>query len=320
MLNFSKDNNFTLLRLLLALSVVFSHTMKYTGGESFFGGEGLTIGSHAVFIFFTISGFLITMSAEKRSLKDFAISRLLRIYPGLIFLTLLIAFIGGPTFSSLTSSEYFSDSELPKFILKTITVFKSATIVPGLFEVPIGTVWTLRWEMILYIMLFILSALQLLRPRIALGIFFVCIISILTTQYICMPEKFLTAARLFLAFFLGSVIYYYRDTLQWKNLFALIMITYFFSSTFLFIPLLIITECFFGLLFALKPWKTIKIKTDISFGIYLSGWFPIKIFILYYPEPTRLELSLFALLISVVYGYISYKLIEEPALRLKKVK
>jgi len=67
-----RHNNFDLLRLVAALSVIFSHAfllaensqdhdplMILTGGQAILGLAG-------VFVFFTISGYLISQSFERR--------------------------------------------------------------------------------------------------------------------------------------------------------------------------------------------------------------------------------------------------------------
>lgn len=96
-----KCNNFNIIRLLLALMVIFSHSFPVALG---FGGdtryEPLNIWTHhqassgavAVNSFFFISGFLITASwLRSRSVLDYLSKRVLRIYPGFIVAMLFSA-------------------------------------------------------------------------------------------------------------------------------------------------------------------------------------------------------------------------------------
>src|SRR5947208_13628430 len=83
-----RQNNFDLLRLFAALSVIFSHAfllaensqdhdplMLVTGGPAILGLAG-------VFVFFTISGYLITQSFETTaSPLLFVCKRALRLFP-----------------------------------------------------------------------------------------------------------------------------------------------------------------------------------------------------------------------------------------------
>src|SRR5215472_14362624 len=87
-------NNFNIIRLSLALMVIFSHSFPVAlghGGDTRF--EPLNIwtrhqassGAVAVNSFFFISGFLITASwLRSRSVPDYFLKRVLRIYPGFI--------------------------------------------------------------------------------------------------------------------------------------------------------------------------------------------------------------------------------------------
>jgi len=57
-------------------------------------------------------------------------------------------------------------------------------------------------------------------------------------------------------------------------------------------------------------------ETDLSYGIYLYAW-PIQITIAYLSRSiTALTLSFLALVISAVFAYFSWTLIEKPALGL----
>src|SRR5215467_3697877 len=94
-----RQNNFDALRLLAAASVIFSHSfliaegtqnnewlILLTGNQSIFGLAG-------VFVFFAISGFLVTQSFEHTgNALQFLGKRALRIFPGLFAATMVSAF------------------------------------------------------------------------------------------------------------------------------------------------------------------------------------------------------------------------------------
>src|ERR1700760_1758470 len=89
-------NNFTIIRLVAALSVLFAHAYPIMGNVPeptgvFFAPAGVDIGSIAVAVFFVTSGFLLAMSADKgSSIRAFVANRVLRIYPGLIVCNLIV--------------------------------------------------------------------------------------------------------------------------------------------------------------------------------------------------------------------------------------
>src|SRR5262245_20221285 len=81
----TRENNFTLLRLLFAAAVLVGHAYPITGN----GFDPLSahllpytwVGGIAVSGFFVISGYLVTASFENRGIVYFMLSRLLRLYP-----------------------------------------------------------------------------------------------------------------------------------------------------------------------------------------------------------------------------------------------
>ncbi|MFX5730472.1 acyltransferase family protein, partial [Acinetobacter baumannii] len=77
------------------LAVVVSHAFSVATGAA--GDEplarltGYTLGEHAVNGFFAVSGFLVTMSCDRRGIRDYALARTLRILPGLVAATLVVS-------------------------------------------------------------------------------------------------------------------------------------------------------------------------------------------------------------------------------------
>src|SRR5438045_6794951 len=113
-----RHNNFDLLRLLAALSVIFSHAfllaensqdhdplMILTGGQAILGLAG-------VFVFFTISGYLISQSFDTTpSPFVFLAKRALRIFPGLFGCLIVCVLAIGPLVTILPMSEYLAAHE-----------------------------------------------------------------------------------------------------------------------------------------------------------------------------------------------------------------
>ena len=86
-----RRNNFDAIRLLAASVVVLSHAYSLTGAQwepvssLLHYGYGGTL---AVQVFFVISGFLIARSVHDNSTGEYLAARMLRILPGLAFITL----------------------------------------------------------------------------------------------------------------------------------------------------------------------------------------------------------------------------------------
>src|SRR5918993_1001496 len=166
------SNNFTLIRLALALAVVISPAFSVTTGvvadEPLAGLTGFTLGEHAVNGFFAISGFLVTMSFDRRGWRDYVISRALRIAPGLVAAALVVALLLGGLLTTLPLTEYLGRPELRRFIGATLSSFKSNIALPGVFadnpfRFPMGTVWTLKYEVLCYAGVLAFGLARLLR-------------------------------------------------------------------------------------------------------------------------------------------------------------
>ena len=216
-------NNFGLLRLVLALAVVVSHAFRVATGrvedEPWAQTTGFTLGEHAVNGFFAISGFLVTMSYDRRGWRDYLVARTLRIAPGLIAATLVVALGLGAAMTRLDLGAYLADPQLRRFITGTLTTFKSASALPGVFDrnplpFPMGTVWTLKYETLCYLGVLVGGLLGLLaRPKLALAMGGLLLFATLLREIVDPdgPKGVETALRLPLIFLAGGLIYLFRD-------------------------------------------------------------------------------------------------------------
>jgi peptidoglycan/LPS O-acetylase OafA/YrhL len=328
-------NNFGLLRLVLALAVVVSHAFSVASGrvedEPLFQSTGFTLGEHAVNAFFAISGFLVTMSFVRRGWRDYTLARVLRIAPGLVAATFVVAFLIGGAMTSLDLSSYLSDPRLWRFIQGTLTTFKSAAALPGVFEAnplhfPMGTVWTLKYETFCYLGVLIAGIAGLLeKRRLALGIGCALVVAVVLREIVAPHDaKWAeTTLRLPLIFLTGSLIYLWRERvpLSLPGLALLFVVLAALSHTPLYKAALYVGLAWGVLVVALAPaltrWHTDP-PADLSYGAYLYGWpvqqmlhalFPsLGVFLLLWPS----------LAVTLVLAALSWFLVEKPALRLKR--
>lgn len=172
---FNNSNNFDLLRLILALLVIYSHS--YILGTGFGANEPLSAMTHgqvdwgaiAVDGFFFISGYLITSSYERsKSLFNYLRKRIFRIYPGFIGATLFDIFVVLPLSSGHLAAGSFTH-EFALQGLKTTALegfdftgaFPSNPF-PGVIN---GSLWTIRPEFLCYLGLALLGLCGALRRR-----------------------------------------------------------------------------------------------------------------------------------------------------------
>jgi len=154
----TQPNNFHLIRLLAATQVLLIHA-RYHLSVSFgpLAESAIDFLKHfnGVPIFFTVSGFLVLWSFDRRpdQWKEYARNRALRIFPGLygcllVTLAVLVYFLGINTFAQhgLTALGWFA-GQLTIFQFYTPDFLRSFGV-----GVPNGALWTIPVELQFYIL------------------------------------------------------------------------------------------------------------------------------------------------------------------------
>lgn len=330
-----EHNNFGLLRLALALAVVVSHAFSVTTGivedEPLARLTGFTLGEHAVNGFFAISGFLVTMSFVNRGWRDYILARLLRIAPGLIAATFVVSLLLGSALTRLDLSSYLGDSRLWRFIYGTLTSFKSAAPLPGVFDgnplpFPMGTVWTLKYETLCYLGVFVAGlAGLLLRRDLALGALILLTLAVIGREIIAPdgPKGVETALRLPLIFLAGGVAYLWRERvpLSLAGLVAALVLTALLAWTPAYKAAMFLTTAWGVLVLAMAPALTRRRSeppADLSYGVYLYGWPVQQALVVFWPGAAAMALLWPALALTLLVAALSWYGIEKPALGLKR--
>lgn len=327
-------NNFTVLRLALALAVVVSHAFSVTtgavGDEPLMRLTGFTLGEHAVNGFFAVSGFLVTMSFDRRGPRDYVVARALRIAPGLVAATLVVAFGLGPALTRLAPAEYWSSPALWRFVQGTLTTFKSSAALPGVFEenpfkFPMGTVWTLKYEVFCYAGVLAAGLVGLLRRRWPVLVVTVALAGGLLLLHALRPEPpkgVETALRLPLLFAAGSALHLWRERVPLSGplLIGLILAVAAAAKTPAYTALLYLAEAYGVIWLALAPALTrpgLDLDTDLSYGTYLYGWPVQQTLHALFPSASALALLGPSLVLTLAVAALSWFGVERPALRLK---
>ncbi|MBA1241967.1 acyltransferase family protein [Pseudomonas japonica] len=165
-------NNFECLRILAALVVIYGHAFPLTATSApslFFG----SIQAVAVKIFFSISGYLVTKSLMKDGdITNYLSKRIRRIFPGLIVVVIVCAFVIGPLVSTLDFAQYFGSPTF-KTYFRNIFMYPVYNL-PGVFEsnsYPVavnGSLWSLPVEFLMYLVLVPVFMLTTMANRISL--------------------------------------------------------------------------------------------------------------------------------------------------------
>ncbi len=328
-----RRNNFDALRLLAAASVIFSHSfliaegtqkhewlIRLTGNQSILGLCG-------VFVFFAISGFLITQSFEQTADPlRFLAKRALRIFPGLFVASLIAAFVLAPIVTTLEPRVFFSLPEPYRFVIGNTLLYQVVHELPGVMFVNNaaglevnGSMWTLRPEFIMYLMVLGLGVTRLLTLPVAL--------LLLALGIACLSFDaldFLGGWGWMLGFFAaGMVLYKLRATRIFDGRVALVALAGLVLSVQLrqFIPLFPLFGCYLALWLALTPRLPVIPAArfgDLSYGLYIYGW-PVEEAVIWCLGGRALWWQVFAIALPVTasLAFLSWHLVERPALRLK---
>jgi peptidoglycan/LPS O-acetylase OafA/YrhL len=327
-------NGFTAIRLVLALAVVVSHAFSVTSGqvmdEPLARSTGFTLGEHAVNGFFAISGFLVAMSFDRRGWRDYVIARALRIGPGLVVATLAVGLLLGGAMTALPLAEYLSDRGVWRFVTATLTTFKSNIGLPGVFEAnpfrfPMGTVWTLKYEVLCYGGVLVCGLLGLLRSK-AAALILVAGLALAMAGLDFLrpnpPKGIETALRLPLIFALGGALYVWREEARLSGFVVALLAagTWMAGGTFLYKALLFTGSAYAILWFAFAP-VVVRLlpdpNADLSYGTYLYGWPVQQALHALFPGAAALVLLVPSLLLTLGIAALSWFVVEKPALALK---
>jgi peptidoglycan/LPS O-acetylase OafA/YrhL len=327
----ARYENFDFLRLAAAISVLFSHGFLIAEGSQkneplvvLSGNQGI-LGLLGVFVFFTISGFLVTQSFERgRSPLRFLTARLLRIYPGLVVCLLVCVFVIGASITTLPLGEYLQAPGTRRFLTDNLLMRGFDEALPGVLfrDNAVGTVvggafWSLRFEIYFYLMVLALGAARLLN----LGVALVLLAGGLVASYFDLLGSF---GWLLPYFAIGMVLYYVaqqRALSAWLATAAglgLVATVEFGQLLFAFSLL----GGYIAIYLATSPRVRLPRAArfgDLSYGLYIYGW-PVQSSVAYVIGETATWWQVFlgGTAASLVLAFFSWHAIEKPALRLKE--
>jgi peptidoglycan/LPS O-acetylase OafA/YrhL len=148
-----RGNNFTLLRLILALMVVVGHFKLLSG--TVHPAFPFNLADAAVDCFFVVSGFLIALSYERsRDLWPFCVRRVFRLYPMYVCMVMIQTAImlsllpGGPLSEPYATVRYLAAN----LLLANFLQYDIGGVLNGLWNPGINpSLWTLKIEIGFYL-------------------------------------------------------------------------------------------------------------------------------------------------------------------------
>lgn len=342
------DNNFNLLRMLAATAVIYSHSFPFLQGyvpqgwpnwhgDWLFDLTDIDSGRMAVEVFFVMSGFLVGQSLDRRGLlKDYFVARALRILPGLYAAVLFCAFGVGLVMTTLPAREYLLSLKLLKYLVFNFSLLHGwDQMLPGVFSHnPEGgrvnnSLWTLTWEVLMYLLLALAFVGGLLRRRailLALTLAVYAFVAINRETH-AVSQPYVQVVTIFFSyFFVGTLLWLYRDRIPlngWTTLAALAGVALCWmaykdhAQARALSPAL---EAYAVIALALVPAGPLRLYNrlgDYSYGTYIYA-FPLEqSLVVLLPGLTPHRLFAYALALTLPFAWASWTFIEKPALALK---
>jgi peptidoglycan/LPS O-acetylase OafA/YrhL len=325
--------NFDFLRLAAATLVVLSHAFLIGEGsearEPFvrLAGPHNALGVYGVHCFFIISGFLVTASlVRSKSPLDFLWRRFLRIYPALIVCLAACALIVGPLFGGgIAGAVRFIGGNLlwpgRPFDLPNVSFYEDYA---GL--IVNGSLWSLGYEIVCYLLIALIGYGLGIRARTIACASLLFLVTIGLSRFA--TWKSVSDLLLVLpGFFAGSFLFAggLHKRRPRVNNFVIIGVSASVLAVALNFGVLlwvfpIAAACPLLLLATSQSIHLPRVRRfgDISYGTYLYGS-PVEQVVRAFTG-TIGGWALFAIALPLAYlcGYASWRLVERPALRLKK--
>ncbi|WP_078864181.1 acyltransferase [Streptomyces sp. AcH 505] len=328
---------FDLLRIVLSLLVILLHSFHTAYGvpESRFLATGW---SHPIWaatlpIFFGLSGFLVAGSAlRSRSLKVFLAFRALRIFPALTVEITLSALILGPLLTTVPISDYVSDVRFLKYFGNIIGWIHFE--LPGVFEhnpasgIVNKSLWTLHPELLSYVLMTGLMFSGIAYSRLKTTLLWVAV-TIALAAYNLATSKFelhgIYGSQVLIYYFLtGILTYHWRHIIVINVPLLVIALAGAYvlmetpQTTFVLLPLV---NMYIMVSIGMMRFPPVKLLQggDYSYGLYLYA-FPIQQAIVEFLPGYRNWWTVFGLAVAITFGvaFLSWHLIEKPALKLKR--
>lgn len=333
------NNNFDLLRIALAILVIYCHcfSLKHSDWDpvsaTLHYGYGGTL---AVDAFLVISGFLVTRSLCERSLDDYVFARIARVVPGLALVTLAEVFVIGLAFTKdrawifLTYVGFRHVWNVTVFGLdmQLYSVFPD-TDPPWMIN---GSLWTIPIECSFYIVLPMAALLSGLR-RSAVPLFLLSLAAYPLARQFGLSEAapgpslftnvyvfpFIDLSSYFLA---GAAAWTVRGRIPFsRGLLALSLIGLYAAAGVslrdfalkLFLPYLVLYAAMAGGLGS----RFKRAVGDLSYGAYLFG-FPVTLSVMAVDGGLSIHQTFYAAIaITLACAWLSWRYVEQPCLRLK---
>lgn len=324
-------NSLNAIRLVLAVTVIVSHSWLVNGLGAPPMLNGTDPGLVAVAGFFAISGYLVTSSRlRSQSFLSYLWRRFLRIYPAFIAALVVTAFVFAPLSVWLYSPSNVVWSSAVNYVLSNAGLLQQQTVIdhtlinnafPFVWNVPL---WTLFYEAICYVLVGLIVSLVPRRvlARVLAALFVAVTVAsawlhLWPTAYA--PPIAVNAVGLASFFFAGAVLFTYAQKIPASGVLATLAVALAvaLAAVGLFEPLAA-APIAYALLYAgsVLPLTRFGSRNDVSYGLYIYG-FPVQQLVVLVLGGALLPvwlMSLVSIIFTVPLAWASWLAIERPSM------
>jgi peptidoglycan/LPS O-acetylase OafA/YrhL len=327
-------NALNIIRLLMAVGVIFWHSYPLTGRDIQFAPVKQFMGEAWVDGFFAISGFLITSSWLRRpKIGPFLSARITRIAPAFYVCLLVTAFCIAPLGVFIQGGDWralFTSGDSLRYVLANAAIWYGGSAIGQTpFNVPYegawnGSLWTLGWELACYLGVLVLGVAGLLRWRWTLPLGFGLTLTVaLLAEYGFGPDVLGTASRFALMFLAGALIHRWQHWLKCNWIIAMGSLTVTAGSLML-DDYRIVGSLFWAYAIlsigALLKARWLSVHNDLSYGVYIYA-FPVQQ-VLAMAGMAAVSPFLFgmaSLALTLPLAAMSWFWVEKPSVKLKRM-
>jgi peptidoglycan/LPS O-acetylase OafA/YrhL len=297
-------------------------------------------------MFFALSGFLVTGSALRLPPRDYVLNRVFRIVPALAVDIILGAIVLGPIVTTLPLKEYFSDHLFVSYFFNIFGYIHYN--LPGVFinnplsGVVNGSLWTVPYEILCYIIMFSFIILGICRWKFIAGAAFIisitsCILYIFNINFqfpffdrIIDIMFFSKGASLVPSFLVGSAIYLMKDFLPFDGRIAVAVVaamvalslfgqpSWFQNPIFMALSVAPLAYLVIWLGLVRFPKLPVLNRGDYSYGIYLYHFPILQLLQMEFGFASWGQLLVASVIPVIAFAMFSWHAIEKPILVRRK--
>ena len=341
-----RENNFGMIRLIGAFLVISGHMFVLTGQTKVPSIFFTTVNAAGLAIFFTIGGYLITLSwLRDPHFLRYITKRIFRIFPAFTACIFFTVFVIGPLATELSFTEYINSRETWEYLKNCYFTIRFS--LPGAFTqntsagVVNGSIWCLPVEFMMYLIVPVYVSIGNQMPLPAKRTFYgICTVIIMgvgavwsawfyETHYLFLGMDFSQVISVVPYYFAGALVALCKleGILDLQAAVAVLLVAaglnyvpalFSYLGRFLVIPYVVLSLALVEKpVFASCGLFRSGVLPDISYGMFLFSFviqqFLIQIFVSY-----RISLNVWLLmgltiLCSILFGVLTERCVERPA-------